>query len=74
MDCVQSGHDDITVYVIHDGASFPYEMQSSGTGSYKVHFTPVDKGSYTVSVFSGGIEVPGNREDMAILRFIFLSL
>ena len=54
-----ANNDRVRVHVLHENESLPVDLQSQGDHEFKVTFTPPEVGQYPVSVYVGGLQVPG---------------
>ncbi len=59
VDCMQVGLNEIDVYVTFDGKKIENQKELYGADNFLITFNPPETGIYDVSVFCGGIDIPG---------------
>ncbi len=62
------GYDDLDTYVFYEGKTQKSKQEQTYRGQFDVTFTPGQPGQYMVSVYCGGVEIPGTLIDSNVLN------
>ena len=62
------GYDDLDTYIFYNGKTQQVKQEQLYRGQFDITFVPQDAGQYMVSVYCGGVEIPGLCLDFIINR------